>query len=110
MRVWKVVCAAVLLGLAATYFYEEIQFRKPLAAAEIDGLAATIAAQMDCGWPYESTRKREWLRHRSLAERKSDATFQTRFMAAMSKYQGLTPDQQCALLGKFPDLVRPWHD
>jgi hypothetical protein len=110
MKGWKIAGVTVLFGLFAVYVYQEIQFRKPLTAAEIDGLAAITAGQRHCNWRYDETRKANWLWLRSIAERKVDATFQARFVAAMEKYKGLDPDEQCALLGKFHDLVRPWHD
>ncbi|MDL2403994.1 hypothetical protein [Rhizobium mayense] len=110
MKVWKIAGVGVLFALVTIYICQEIQFRKPLTLAEIDGLAAITAGQMDCNWRYDSTRKGEWLRQRSVAERKADVTFQARFMTAMGKYEGLDPDEQCALLDKFHDLVRRWHD
>lgn len=106
MKLWKIAGITVLFALAAGYFFQETQFRKPLTAAEIDELAAITTGQRGCNWLYESTREGEWLRRRSVAERKVDATFQARFMAAMGKHQGLDPDAQCALLNKFPNLVR----
>ena len=109
-KVWKIASVAALFALVTIYIYQEIEFRKPLTIAEIDGLAAITAGQMDCGWPYDSTRKGEWLRQRSVAERKADVTFQARFMNAMGRYQSLDPDEKCALLNKFPDLVRRWQD
>lgn len=108
MKAWKIVGVTVLFALAAIYVYQEIQFRKPLTA--IDGLAAITAGQMDCSWRYDSTRKGEWLRDRSVAQKKLDATLEARWHAALRKYQGQSADEQCELLDKFPDLVRRWHD
>lgn len=110
LKAWKIVAIIVVSALISVYVYREIQFRKPLTEAEIDSLAAINVGQRDCGWPYDLTREGRWLWSRSAAERRVDATFQPRFMAAIGKYQGLDPDEQCALLGKFPDLVRPWRD
>lgn len=116
MKGWIMTGVTVLCGvtalfvLVAVHALQEIQFRKPLTAVEIDSLAAITAAGMDCNWRYDETGEGEWLRERSVAERRADGTFQARFMTAMGKYQGLDPDQQCALLDKFPDLVRRWHD
>jgi hypothetical protein len=110
MKAWKIVGLTVLFALAASYVYQEIQFRKPLTATEVDGLAAITAGQMDCNWRYDSTRKGERLRQRSVAQKKLDATLEARWRAALRKYQGLSADEQCALLDKFPDLVRRWHD
>jgi hypothetical protein len=110
MKVWKIAGVSVLIALVAVYVYQEIQFRKPLTAAEIDGLAAITAGQMDCNWGYDSTREGQWLRLRSVAERKVDSTFQARFMAAKEKYQSLDADAQCALLDKFGRVAKIFGD
>lgn len=116
MKGWMIAVVTVLFGviilfvLIAVHAFRGIQFKKPLTAGEIDSLAAITAGQTDCNWSYNATDEGEWLRQRSVAERSVDGTFQARFMTAMGKYQGLDPDEQCALLDKFPDLVRRWHD
>ncbi|WLS08407.1 hypothetical protein Q9314_01080 [Shinella sumterensis] len=106
---------AVLVAIYAYYAYEEAQFeesqlRKPLAAAEIDGLAAINVGQGGCGRPYELTRKGERLELRFRAERERDSTIQARFMAAQENYRGLDSDEKCTLLRKFSDLVQEWRD
>ena len=117
MKVRTIAGATVLLGLVAAYadayrreVNQEIAFRKPLTATEIHGLAAINVGQRDCSWPYDLTKGGEMLRRRFHAQRDVDATLQARFMAAQKKYDGLSPDEQCALLDRFPELVRQWRD
>jgi len=110
MMDWRVTGIIALFAVAAIYAYEDIQFRKPLTAAEIDGLAAINVGQRECNLPYDLTRKGRRLELRFLAAREADATLQARFMAAQENYRGLDPDEQCALLHKFPGMVRRWHD
>jgi hypothetical protein len=110
LRLLQMLTVAALVALVGFYIYQGTQFRKPLTSIEIDELAAIVAGQTDCNWRYDSTRKGEWQRLRSVAERQVNATFQARFMAAMAKYKGLSEDEQCELLDKFPNLVRRWHD
>ena len=116
MKDWMIAVVTVLFGvivlfvLITVHAFQEVEFRTPLTAGEIDSLAAITAAGMGCNWRYDETGEGEWLRERSVAERRVDGTFQARFMTAMGKYQGLDPDQQCALLDEFPDLVRRWRD
>ena len=106
MKVWKIAVVTALFGLFMVIAYQLFEIKRPLTAAELDGLAAITAGQRDCNWPYEPTSKGEWLRLRSVTEREVDATFQAKFEAAMNKYHGLTPEQQCALLDRLPDLIR----
>ena len=99
-----------LFAAAAIYAYEEIQFRKPLTAAEIEGFAAINVGLMGCSWRYDLTRKGQRLELRFRAARDMDATIQARFMAAQENYRGLDPDEKCTLLRRFSDLVQKWRD
>lgn len=115
MNTGKIIGVVSLTVIATLFIYigtrseahDEMGFRTPLTAREINGLAAT---QVDCNRPYELTEKGALLHRRFTAQKKMDNSLQVKFNFAMAKYRNLTQDQQCALQEEFSDLLRRWRD
>ena len=97
---------AVSAGAISIGLLVKSAFEKPLETAELEALAAVRVAQGICNRRYVDTFRGTWLAQRYIAQKQRNSELQDELAARAQKYKGPGEAEQCALLRRFPDLVR----